>query len=259
MIDPKIRIQLMDPTGAIIGDRLVSFKTEMYSGPKLKHQGPVKIEIDLHDKESVDQFKTYLDKLVGDLPIGEKKTYKKQEEVLADHPVDDMIDKISKLSDQDKVTLYLKDKGYRFVNSQVIEEFVSDGKLTMEYKHESHPEYQWLVRMVKEAKDPANDKYDFSLIVGIKIIGKSRDKILIYQDGKFDKSLPIKPHPKPEVNMKEKKALTKFPQYMEIEERKTWRALHKKFLNQKPLTKSQDKFYHRWAPAIAKLNTKQGE
>ncbi len=256
MLDPKIRIQLLNKEGAIIGDRLVAFASEVYTGPKEKHQGALKIEVDLHDKESVEKFKAYLDRLVGDLPIGVKKLKKIDEEVLGEHPVDDMIAKLTKCADQDKAIAYLKGLNYRFVDYQFIEELMDDKKLIFTPYHESHPTYQWLVLCTKQAKDPANDKYNFSLMVGIKIMGKTRDKILIYKEGVFDSTLPILPPAKSEFNMKEKKKLTVFPKYMTILERKQWRGFNNKFLAGKTLTGKQEQFYLRWKPEVEKMNKK---
>lgn len=258
MLEPKIRIQLKNELGAIVADRLVSFKSETYTGPKDKHQGPLKIEVDLHDKESIALFKTYLDKLVGDLPIGEKKSAIKKIENIPEHPIDEMIEKIEKLKDQDKVTLYLKERDYRFITFQVLEELMKERKVEIDFDPGiKNEEFQYLVRMIKEAKNPINDKYDFSLLIGIKIIGKPRTKILVYKNGKYLSTLPIPPAEIPEINMKEKKKLTVFPQYMTIDERKKWRYYHKKFTENKELNPGELKFYQRWAEDVRKLNKKE--
>jgi hypothetical protein len=260
MLEQKIRIQFKHKeTGAIIGDRLVSAKSEYYAGPKEVHDGPLKIEVDLHTKDDVDQFKAYLDKLVGNLPLEMKvRKYKKaNEEPLPEHPVDEMVQKLKKCKDQDEAIAYLKTLNYRFITTDVLTELKTYKE---EYKDffnlkEKHEDYQWMVNVVKEAKDPANDKYNFAIMVGIKIIGKKVDKVQIYLNGHYSETLPCPVAEKSKFNMKEKKKLTVFPQYMTIEERKRWRYFDRKVQTNKPLTKAEDKFYNRWADDIKKLNS----
>lgn len=66
---PKLRITTLEDNGSYIQDRLVDAYTEMNSGPKVQHKGPIRIEVTLTNKQDVENFKNYLDKLVGNLPI----------------------------------------------------------------------------------------------------------------------------------------------------------------------------------------------
>lgn len=43
----------------------------MYAGPKVQHKGPIRIEVTLVNQQDISQFKEYLDKLSGNLPIKE--------------------------------------------------------------------------------------------------------------------------------------------------------------------------------------------
>ena len=64
---PKLRITTLEENGSYIQDRLVDAYTEMNSGPKVQHNGPIRIEVTLTCKQDVENFKTYLDRLVGNL------------------------------------------------------------------------------------------------------------------------------------------------------------------------------------------------
>lgn len=41
----------------------------MNSGPKVQHKGPIRVEVTLTNQQDVDNFKSYLERLVGILPI----------------------------------------------------------------------------------------------------------------------------------------------------------------------------------------------
>ena len=69
---PKLRITTLEDNGSYIQDRLVDAYTEMNSGPKVQHKGPIRIEVTLTNKQDVENFKNYLDERVGNLPIKEQ-------------------------------------------------------------------------------------------------------------------------------------------------------------------------------------------
>lgn len=66
---PKLRITTLSENGTPLSDRLVDAYTEMNSGPKVQHKGPIRVEVTLTNKQDVDNFKSYLERLVGILPI----------------------------------------------------------------------------------------------------------------------------------------------------------------------------------------------
>ena len=68
-IKPKMRITLLDSELRCISDRLVDQATEFMQGAKVKHTDPIKLEVVLTSKNDVESLKTYLDQLVGNLPI----------------------------------------------------------------------------------------------------------------------------------------------------------------------------------------------
>lgn len=66
---PKLRITTLSENGTPLSDRLVDAYTEMNSGPKVQHKGPIRVEVTLTNQQDVDNFKSYLERLVGILPI----------------------------------------------------------------------------------------------------------------------------------------------------------------------------------------------
>ena len=56
---PKLRITTLEDNGSYIQDRLVDAYTEMNSGPKVQHKGPIRIEVTLTNKQDVENFKNY--------------------------------------------------------------------------------------------------------------------------------------------------------------------------------------------------------
>ena len=60
---PKMRITLLNDNGTPISDRLVDSSVELSTGAKVKHPGPIRVEITLQHKQDIDLFKTYLDQL----------------------------------------------------------------------------------------------------------------------------------------------------------------------------------------------------
>lgn len=65
---PKLRITTLSENGTPLSDRLVDAYTEMNSGPKVQHNGPIRVEVTLTNKQDIDNFKEYLDRLSGTLP-----------------------------------------------------------------------------------------------------------------------------------------------------------------------------------------------
>lgn len=66
---PKMRVTLLSDNGGVISDRLIDATTEMNLGPKETYKGPVRVEVTLTNSQEVDNFKRYLDRLSGNLPL----------------------------------------------------------------------------------------------------------------------------------------------------------------------------------------------
>ena len=48
---PKLRITTLSENGTPLSDRLVDAYTEMNSGPKVQHKGPIRVEVTLTNKK----------------------------------------------------------------------------------------------------------------------------------------------------------------------------------------------------------------
>lgn len=231
-------------------DRLVDMDIEFLSGPKEKHKGPIMLEATLRDKDDVEKFKLYLDKLTGDLPLAERKVYKSSTKnilLLPDEPLKDLIKEVEKKCKSiDEAIAYLRQRGFVFVTSQFIED---KGIGTIIKEH--HKDYQFMIRLVKQAKDPKNDKYDPQLILGMKFLDGKKNGIKVYLYGKFENTLISDWAKKSDINFKKIK-LTKFPHYMNKEERERYRMEERKYELNPELEKS--KFWLRWAPAVKEAN-----
>lgn len=247
----KIRIKTLDESLITIGDRLVDMDLEFRTGPTEPHKGPLQIEVTLRNKEDVESFKTYLGRIVGDLPIPEKRKYKRgaEESEEPETPIEGMVKELKELSTQEEMIEYLRDRNFVFLSTQHIQ----DMELPIEdmAKYEN---YQFMVRRIKEAKTPKSDKYDPQLAVGFKILGKSKEKVILYVFGKFTETLemPWKKHPNKKVQ--KIKAMV-FPPWMRLDEREKWRTLDRKYKLNPELPKS--KFYLRWADDIEAHNRKK--
>ena len=58
---PKLRITTLSENGTPLSDRLVDAYTEMNSGPKVQHNGPIRVEVTLTNKQDIDNFKEFND------------------------------------------------------------------------------------------------------------------------------------------------------------------------------------------------------
>lgn len=243
---PKMRIQLLGNDGSLLSDRLISQSSELNNGPNADHKGPFRIEFTFMGKEDVESFQTYLGKLSGILPIGEKakRAYKKKSlssHLLDKEPIKELLeDTLAKCKTQDDMMSYLRELGFVFLSSQHILDF----KIPIDIKP-NHLKYQFMVRCLKEAKNPQADKFDPQLAFGFRLISKKKyPKVVIYLYGSFRKlkTIPWK-ETKGEINFKRPKLLV-FPKWMNEGERLRFSTEHRKYQLKPELKKS--KFYERW-------------
>jgi hypothetical protein len=249
-MDKKTRIQLFDANLSIISDRLVSQDLEFNTGPKEPHDGPIRIELSLFTAEDVSKSVTYLQKLSGQLPIEVKELKKRGRKPLGEVEIDSddrlqVLTFIQGLTNQDQVILELTKLGFKFMTLDLFEAMgYKEGRELPEGMESG--KYQLMLKCLKQAKDPKNDKYDPELIFGIKLLGDKTNRILTYLQGESDR---IKLNwDKPESFDFKKTAMMKFPEYMTLEEREKWRREHR--LYKLDPEKEKSKFYSRWAPFI---------
>lgn len=251
ILKPKMRISLLDNNLVKLDDRLVIMDAEFNLGPKTKHTGPIGLEVILRDKEDVNSFKVYLDKLVGDLPLPNRPTYKppkQQISLLDEEPLKDLLkDAEKKCKSIDELITYLRNKGFVFVNHQ----FLSDSEFPTKVK-ENHLEYQFMIRKIKEAKDPKNDKYDPQLVVGIQFAPTKQPNVKVYLYNEFLRTIKMEWEEQSSTTKFKKINLTKFPPYMVKEERERYRLEERKYQLGPTLEKS--KFWLRWNSAVEQFN-----
>lgn len=246
----KMRISPLDKRLVKLDDRLVMMDPELVNGPKEKHKGPVTLEVTLRDQDDIMLFKAYLDRLLGDLPLPEKKVYKtgkKAVSLLDEEPLRDLLkDMERKCKTMDAMIKYLRDKGFVFVTL----EFLKDMDIPIKHRP-GHVEYQFLVRKIKEAKNPVNDKYDPQLVIGVQFAPVKKKGAKVYLYNEFDKTIELEWEKKSDINFKKIK-LTRFPPYMTRDEREKYRLEERKYQLNPELEKS--KFWNRWNEPVEKYN-----
>ena len=125
-----------------------------------------------------------------------------------------IINYLIKAAHQELVHKYLRSLRFEFFTFEQL-------KQKMPTLKDCDSPYSFMIR-----KGP-KESLDFRLIVGIKIIGKKVDSIIIYKDSNFYLKV-IKPWKKSNqaVNFKKIKITMKFPDEMDYEQRKIWRREH---------------------------------
>lgn len=230
----KMRITLFGQKGRLISDRLVEQAIELKQGPKSTHEGAMTLEFNLSNKEEGQLAADYLQTLIGNLPLKKDKPVKiKKGTVQLDdkEPITDFKNQaLKKAQTQEQLINFLTEHGFRFIDSEVVTDLVPELVENLKFKAKHKP-YQVMTRIVKEAKDPRNDKYDYRLMFAIKIVGKKRPRVHVYSFGKFDQTVKLEWGKEKLVNFKKVKQLLKFPKHMDYEERKRWRVEHRKVTN----------------------------
>ena len=270
-IAPKMRIQLLGSGQEVISDRLVDQKIELTTGPKYTHEGPVRLEVTITNKDDGDLVSSYLVNIAKDKPELEKGTRGRKPSESGNENVSPREDVLQEIEEQvvvgesqDKIIKTLRKLGYVFLLTEDFLNYFPDFKF--EEKHIGKPNhngqypveesYQWMVRCIKRGKDPKVDKYDPQLIFGFKLLPKRKTKFVFYlfKEYKGKLSAPIP----------EKNALTfqsfemiKFPHYMTPEEREKWGKEHRIYESDPEKVKS--KFYLTWLPEVILPKKKKKE
>lgn len=249
-MEKKLRIQLFDKEGALVNDRLVSQDPEIYSGPKDSHDGPIRVEFTLENKDDVEKVKTYLDKLTGILPLDAQKKKKKVEKVFSTDNREKVLEEALRIGEeygQDKMIEYLRNLNFSFMMSDFLKTF-DFPMLNIKDRH--FEKYQWMIHCIKRAKNPKSDKYDPMLIFGIQISSERSDKIVVYLNGEFVSYNNIAVPGETSLDFK-KTNMIKFPHYMIEEEREKFRYELRQYQEnpEKPLSK----FFKRWSSAVSNL------
>lgn len=254
---PKLRITTLSENGTPLSDRLVDAYTEMNSGPKVQHKGPIRVEVTLTNQQDVDNFKSYLERLVGILPIknptagrgrpagssNNKELESPREDILAD--VEKMIEEGK--SQQD-IIKYLRGLGFVFI---LTEDFLFHfpgfefnkkdvGEATDNKQYPNS--FSWMARCIKRAKDPKADKFDPMVIFGFSILGGPSKKIIPYLYKERKK--PLRAQVGKNVISFSQAEFTKLPKYMLESERIKFSTEQRQLLLSPE--KKPSKFFLRW-------------
>lgn len=253
---PKLRVTLLSDTGCPMQDRLVDSYTEFNTGPKIKHDGPIRVEVTLQNKQDIDSFKEYLDRLSGTLPLkevtaGRGRPSGNTKEL--ESPREEILEEVNKLvkegKNQKELTKYLRKLGFVFILTEEFKmhfpefEFdkkdIGDPTDNGQYLHS----LSWMVRRIKQAKDPKSDKYDPQIIFGFSIIEGPSKKVVPYLYK--DRKKPLKVAPVKKALSFSTVGFTKFPVFMlESERLKFSTELRQLVLNTE---KQPSKFFLRWS------------
>ncbi len=240
-MEKKLRIQLFDDEGRMIDDRMVVQDPELSKGPTNTHKGPMRIEFSFDSESDIEKAKTYLDQLVGNLPLGPKKARKKNITYVDDpeHREELMKEALSHET-QDEMIDFLREKGFVFMMYDFLETFDFPG-LTIKERHQE--KYQWMIYQKKKAKNPKADKYDPMLIFGIQMYEERNEKIVVYLHGEFKEYVKIAIPDKPKEVFKTT-TMMKFPPFMEHHERDKFRFELRQY--QDNPERKVSKFWKRW-------------
>lgn len=278
----KIRITLFEvdtadgdqpnASGLIITeDRLVEQKLEFKNGPDKAHDGPIRIDTLLEDKNSAEFLIIYLQQLIGNLPISEKEKTRSSKQLnslqpLATDSIQQLIsDAFIKCKDQESLIDYLRGLNFAFFTYDHLKDICEKNEWPFKLKKKQidvpksdkgyriktlHGDYQFMARVMKLAKNPMNDKIDPQIFFGFKLIGEKRPKVLIYQLGKYVDTKELHWKEGEEVQFKVKEKFYKFPEPMTYKERANWRTEDRKVLFDPNKGTDQayepSKFYLRW-------------
>lgn len=256
---PKLRITTLSENGCPLSDRLVDAYTEMNTGPKIQHQGPLRVEVTLTNQQEVAQFKEYLDRMVGNLPIkapsaGRGRPSGSTTIQLTESPREDILMEVEKMVKEEKsqqdIIKYLRELGFVFLLTEdflyYFKEFEFDKKDIGEptQNHQFPNSLSWMARCIKKGKDPKTDKFDPMIIFGFSILEGPSKKIVPYLFRERQK--PLRAQTGKKVISFSQAEFTKLPKWMLEEERIKFSTEQRQLLLNPD--KKPSKFFLRWYP-----------
>lgn len=265
----ELQTEVTEPWMVVKEDRLIESAVEFRQGPKEVLEGPIRIDMLLSDSDEVEGLITYLQKLQGKLPLSEKKTRSsiKPTQPLAQDSIKQLLYQVfDKNKDQESLIENLRQLNFVFVTTDHLKDIAQKNEWPLNFKSKQkvdkdgnklkgrvilHQDYQWMLRILKVAKTPANDKYDPQVFFGIKLIGDKYPKVLIYELGEYKETKELHWKDAAEVQFKVKEKFYKFPEPMSYEERAKWRAEDRKVLFGDNYEGSA--FYHKWKQYVTIL------
>lgn len=235
-METKMRIKLYESkdnqTPELISDRLVEQSTEFNLGPKHKHKGPISLELNLRDKVDCEKALEYIGKLALDLPLEATEKPKKVKRILDnlddEAPLQSLVEQIKAMENQEVIIKELQSLNFKFMTYQQLQDMneITPGLVEVKSKYS---DLQFMVRLVRLAKNPANDKWDTRLILGIKIRGERINKVIVFLWGKYSEKITKHWASEEEINFKKKDRLITFPEFMDYPMRSKFRAERRKY------------------------------
>lgn len=258
---PKLRVTLLNENGSVIQDRLVDAASEYYAGPKVQHNGPIRLEVTLCNKQDIETFKNYIDKLSGTLPIKVQTTAGRgrpstTQDVLIKSPRENILMEVENMvnngSNQPDVIKYLRELGFVFMLTEDFLHYFKDFPFNSKdigdptENHQYLNSMSWMVRCIKKAKDPMADKFDPMIIFGFNILRPKSRKVVpyLYKERKE----PLRVEPGKTVLSFNTVEFTKFPKYMLEEERLKFSSEQRQLLQNQD--KKPSKFFLRWVKDV---------
>jgi hypothetical protein len=235
-METKMRIKLYEAKEnqppELLSDRLVEQSTEFNSGPKHKHKGPLSLELNLRDKEDCEKAIVYIGKLALDLPLEATEKPKKVKKVLDnlsdDAPLQDLIEQMSTVESQEILIKELQSLNFKFMTHQQLVDMNEITPGLVEVPN-NLSDWQFMVRLLKLAKNPVNDKWDTRLIFAIKIRGERKNRVNVLLWGKPHTKFKTSWESEEEINFKKKDRLITFPEFMDYPMRSKFRAERRKY------------------------------
>jgi len=239
-ISKKLRIQLYDKDFNQISDRLVEQDIEFAKGPKSSHNGPLRLDACLYTQEDTNLYIAYLNRLTGLLPLETTKP-KKLKALNSEEDTEgfreDIVKQLQVVKTQEEAIKLLRSLNFVFMTYEELQD--------REYVSQiipGTPGHGFMIRMVKESKNPLTHKYDPILKVAFNIGKAKEDYFYIWL---FDEMLKVKVPWKDEEKMTFKKTeMSKFPPFMILEEREKFRT--ELYLLRKDEEREPSKFFLRW-------------
>lgn len=153
-------------------------------------------------------------------------------------------DLLSKLRDQKKYPLFTMIPG----------ELISD---EVTWNNDRHESLQYLVIQTSFAKNPQNDSFDFTTMIGIDYLRRQLPYVVWYENRKWKKTFTLSWSDNG-VNFKVKKIPVRYPDELGIEERRRYRGIDEKIKRGGKYTDEEIKFRDYWRPKIYERNKGRG-
>lgn len=269
----KLRITRYNPDNTIYEDRLIDSKLEFYNGPDTVHYGPLRIDALLQNTEECEGLINYLKQLIGQLPISKKEQKQRTsttKPLEADSIQTLIAEAFEKCKTQEALIEYLRGLNFTFLTYDHLKDICDHNEWPFKLKKKKylghnniektkylHKDYQFMVRVLKLAKNPQLDKIDPQIFFGFKLIGEKRPKVLIYELGIYKDTKELHWKEETEIGYKVKEKFYKFPEPMSYIERSKWRGEDRRIVfDQHKGTDKQYKpsdFYTKWKPWVVIL------